>query len=385
MKTLSYIVLSIVFVICSGCGGLEKNITNGCIEPIAKFSYPVNLYPALIDTEKNTAPQFPWKGVIAMPDFGIHQNLEVFDRLLFSRVNTDQEPELFIMRDVHDKETTVSEQLLIFNTKKKAFSQIEFSGHKINVISYLGRSKTNVDLLLGYSSGKNEVFQIENDHEVRLLSPGISLPRGEYKYNPTDDLIYIFVPYDGIYTFDWEGNEINQIYSNAELSSLPSEDSIGITANGLIVILTYGNTDYDPRRLLFFDPNENEIIKTKTINLKNSHDATTLYIDKLGNTWLNDLGWLDQEDIWHQIIRSGVFVSNKEPDSGLQYIWPPARLMLISSDNTLWFDSPNGVVRVDPASGEWCWVTTFRSNIIEDDNKHLWLVMNNQIYSTQIK
>jgi hypothetical protein len=352
---------------------------------MAVFSYPVNQYPELKGTEKTVAPQYPWKSIITMPDYALHKNVEVFDRLLFFRVNANQELELFIEREIHDKETTIREQLIIFNTSKKDFSLFEMSEHKTNIISYLGRSKTNVDLLLGFFSGKNAIIQVVKTHETIILSPGINLPKGQYKYNPFDDLIYIFVPYEGIYTFDWKANEIFQVYRDAELSFLPSEDSIGITNQGHFVFLTYGKSDYEPRRLLFFDSKEKEINKIKFINLKDSNVANTLFIDNLGNIWIDDLGWLDQEDIWHQIIRSNVFVTDKEPDSGLQYIWPPAKLVLISSDNRLWFDSPNGLARVDSIKGEWCWVTTFRSKIIEDENKQLWLLANHHIFTAQIK
>jgi ligand-binding sensor domain-containing protein len=113
-------------------------------------------------------------------------------------------------------------------------------------------------------------------------------------------------------------------------------------------------------------------------------DAGTgnLYFDRSKRLWMGDQGWFDFSDPeyprWYTIVRSPVFISYIE--TGGVYRWPRPDLVRDSVDGFLWFRGYRGMVRLDPQRGEWCLFTTYTSNIIEDSQHNLWMLLGNDLY-----
>jgi streptogramin lyase len=114
-----------------------------------------------------------------------------------------------------------------------------------------------------------------------------------------------------------------------------------------------------------------------------SDGLDNLYFDHSDRLWIQDRGWLDfttpGRPIWHQIVRSSVFIDiYGVPES--QYGWSRPFRTYQSSNGHFWFSSPAGMVRLDPENGEWCKFTTSSSLIAEDEDHNLWIAVFNKLY-----
>ncbi len=119
------------------------------------------------------------------------------------------------------------------------------------------------------------------------------------------------------------------------------------------------------------------------IPLSNNPLLVFPFVDKKGNVWLSDYGWMDANGVWHEIIRSPVFIADSEKGGSAQWIFPSIKLN--SADGRMWFGSQNGMVSLDTEKGEWCWFTTYQSNIVEDLNGNLWMIANGTLYQYPAK
>jgi len=131
--------------------------------------------------------------------------------------------------------------------------------------------------------------------------------------------------------------------------------------------------------LRFFSVRSNEI-KNVPINLTLwTGGYSNILVDHTGNLWLDSVGWKTPTEDWYQIHPPSIFVTNLKQgalDSRFQY----PQIEIESSDNRLWFSSDNGMVWLDPEKGEWCWFTTYQSNIVEDSDRNLWMIADNKLY-----
>jgi hypothetical protein len=107
-------------------------------------------------------------------------------------------------------------------------------------------------------------------------------------------------------------------------------------------------------------------------------NAYGVFVDHAGRLWVNDYGWMDSDGTWNVMLRSPVFIS--EEIEILKHIWYRPNLVLESSDNSLWFRSPNGLAKLNPDSGEWCWVSQVITNVIEDQDRNLWILVGGKLY-----
>jgi hypothetical protein len=67
-------------------------------------------------------------------------------------------------------------------------------------------------------------------------------------------------------------------------------------------------------------------------------------------------------------------------ESPVSYQWDLPEVVLESTDGRLWFRSTNGTVSLNPQKGDWCWFTTYQSNIVEDSNRVLWMIADGTVH-----
>jgi hypothetical protein len=117
-----------------------------------------------------------------------------------------------------------------------------------------------------------------------------------------------------------------------------------------------------------------------------------IYYDHSGRIWLDNEGWLDFTNPAHpgyyKLIPSPVFIGYFEsPNPG--YGWLETFGMFESSDGVIWFTTNGGVIRLDIRQGyqkgEWCLVTNGYSNIEEDNQQDLWMIVFDKIYKYHIQ
>ncbi|MHC1781888.1 MAG: hypothetical protein AB9891_03810 [Anaerolineaceae bacterium] len=124
--------------------------------------------------------------------------------------------------------------------------------------------------------------------------------------------------------------------------------------------------------------NEVEIFPTKLVY----GQPTFVYVDREDHVWAGVNEWLDftnpDAPIHNEIIRSSVFVlEGSHPE--FDYMWLPPSNMVQSSDGLYWFEG-NGVIRLDPKNGQWCKVSNYGSQVLEDKSHNLWAVINKKLF-----
>lgn len=127
--------------------------------------------------------------------------------------------------------------------------------------------------------------------------------------------------------------------------------------------------------------------QSETYDLPTDNDSAgnpvSLYLDGRSRLWVSDRGWFDfssnENPLWFTIIRSPIFIDYIHPHG--RYVWFRPEILLESSNGLLWFASSKGTVQLDPATGQWCLFTTYASQLLEDHNHNLWMLINGALYN----
>jgi len=151
--------------------------------------------------------------------------------------------------------------------------------------------------------------------------------------------------------------------------------------NGVYIIQ---RSESDPqRKLIRYDP-ANGLTRSTNIPYTDDvfGDSTSLYLDRENRIWVSDRAWFSVHQagvgIPHIVIRSPVFIDYL--DELGYYSWVRPKIMLQSIDGRLWYQSSRGDAWYDHATGEWCLFTPHKSNIVEDSQHNLWMLIGNDLY-----
>ena len=92
--------------------------------------------------------------------------------------------------------------------------------------------------------------------------------------------------------------------------------------------------------------------------------------------------WFEQDGAVHRLVDNPVETYEKRY---LNMRWTFPKINLESSDGILWFltytdDARCGTGWYDPIQGEGCQISTYCSNLIEDDNATLWQMSGDSLY-----
>lgn len=110
-----------------------------------------------------------------------------------------------------------------------------------------------------------------------------------------------------------------------------------------------------------------------------SYPFYATFLDRVGNIWIHDHGWMDQNGEWHQFLNRFPGFFGKLPENRGDG-WVTPEIIFQSSNGTLWFRSDFGMVSLNPEDGDWCWFTTYRTDIFEDSQTNLWVVVDAKLY-----
>ncbi len=187
---------------------------------------------------------------------------------------------------------------------------------------------------------------------------------------------------------------VKHLTAQAKVQNSVSDESrfndLAILPDGLVWI-----SDYGKGQLIYYDPStgESNIYKGYSgalddISNEDLHHVNNLYVDRIGRLWVDDRGFLDfsnpKDPMWHKIVRSPIFIGDaRSPEN--QYGWSRPDLMYQSTDGIYWFsDAGNGMINLDPTTGEWCKFTTGSSPIAEDNQGNLWIAVFGKLYKYKL-
>lgn len=159
-------------------------------------------------------------------------------------------------------------------------------------------------------------------------------------------------------------------------------------ANGVYIQQHVSNQQYATQRwgweLMRYNPNNG---LTKSVNIPFTSDSlgdiSSMYLDHEDRLWLSDLVWYRAGSyglgVPNIVVRSPIFIDYL----GFlgYYSWLRPKILLQSIDGRLWYQSSRGDAWFDHATGEWCLFTPHKSNIVEDSQHNLWMLIGNDLYT----
>jgi hypothetical protein len=193
-------------------------------------------------------------------------------------------------------------------------------------------------------------------------------------------IFWILVPKDGIYKYDFFSKEIKKIFN------LPGTfRDAEISSDGVIYLLInnfYYQDGKEFHNYLLKQYNTNTQEQTEIAlfyNLEPYPTPNNLLIDYQGRVWLDNVAYFEEGKLF-QIERSNLFISPVR-EFYADYRYKNADVVLGSSDGKVWFlHRNNGMISLDTNTGEWCWLTTYKSKMVEDANHNLWMIADNKLY-----
>jgi hypothetical protein len=321
----------------------------------------------------------PWRADVTLPKES--EGVVWSDEIQFIR--NVRSAEIWMVRNWNDPKSSQSGyKIYIYGTDNKTWSEIsnlagEGSGKFFGL--YLGKDESV------WATGSSQSGRIfgkfnENSGKFELLKVSQTIPDGHIFFG--EGVFWIFVEGGAIYSFDPETLDIER---RAFVPYLVVDNSKGIVfaPDGSIYFMHQlyetGSFSIDNLALYHFMPHNNDVERVYNIPLQDLGPFDSLFLDREMNLWLSDYGWMKPNGSWYQIVRSPVFITDKIPEHS-SLSWEHPSIVLESSNRYLWFQSSNGMVSLDPKKGEWCWFTTYQSNIVEDPQHNLWMIADNKLY-----
>jgi hypothetical protein len=426
MKNLLYSCLFLV--LASGCISVPANeqITtssintlvnsspvNGCIQPVTTFAYPLDgVNKALSNIE--TAPPKPWKtqaNIFDLPAIKALPDAQHYINVQFTR-KTENYLEVWVMDSWADQKKHIrGHSIYVYRTNNNTWKEVPsiiakpqseiyslYLGSEGEVWAIASPEIGNVfGYYLGLSTNTARVFAVFNEKDNRFDSLKITqkIPIGGVSFD--SDKFWIFEENGSIYDLDLKTLKTTKYLDprNTNLAkynaSFPEnliqyDNALAFKKDGSFYFVdgTPREPDLYTRldtRIYHFVPQKNvlEIIENP---LQGEPTLLHLFVDSADNLWVSDYGWMDEKGIWYQIVRSPVFITDKLEGSFLY--WETPKIVLQSSSKSLWFQSANGMVSLDPQKGEWCWFTTYQSNIVEDSDHNLWMIADGKLYKNPL-
>ena len=431
-KNLFFIFISIFFLI--GCNAQQTNVeekyltkkmdqdydnhvdTNTCISPLFSFAYQIKGQFTHDTLVKDVKPSNPWTFELEIPKFpddAVGYSEKEWLLSVFSKSNNWQN--IWILRSWMTDNATGSL-------------------NSYEILAYDAESSTWISVPIdvkGTNVKVGELFLTENDEVwahnysgdiVSFLEPPYSVGIYQEKYP--------IVPYQLFSKYDSKMNQFVPVSKSEDIPNGNQEDGwskVILDNNNVFWVLVQGDGlyKYSPTSqgiLKHIDLKQelgDSIIKTITLDAENNiylsddysyvlrYDQSSesvkkftgfsptygdeyntefhgVLVDYLGRFWLGDKSWAEPEDYStrYEIFPSSIFITRSEGTKIYDLEIP--MLLLESDDNRLWYRFSNGLAWMSPEEEEWCWFTTYSSNIVEDSQGRLWIIADGKLYKNEI-
>lgn len=382
---------------------LKKNKTEAnlqtCIPPIVDFSYltTVDKNNPAPRIDFNVTPQNPWYSETSIPNLGEETNykygvsivrgkedytevwVQIFEfnnqNLIFDYkyaiYKSDTKSWSIINGTVNNNESLYISNLFVDKKGRiwgqNYWGQTSYDANELPLFSIF--DDTTNSFLLVEETKSIPAFLLNNQGNLWIEKPqSISI------LDINAETFWVFAHKEGIYSYNITTQKIEK-HKDLDVKI----KDITLDKDGNIYYNFINMDNNSSQSLRFFSVRSNEI-KNVPINLTLwTGGYSNILVDHTGNLWLDSVGWKTPTEDWYQIHPPSIFVTNLKQgalDSRFQY----PQIEIESSDNRLWFSSDNGMVWLDPEKGEWCWFTTYQSNIVEDSDRNLWMIADNKLY-----
>lgn len=370
------LLLFFILMTITACGAQPDE---DCSKPVAAYEYPLiepdTSYKSVIEIK---GPGRGWEFISKIPDH-IEKNILL----------------------ANDGNIWIGgmDSLEIFNQESKSWKTITSNPSIIPRVIFKtdgklwgvgsGKNRPNSSILSLYSA-KNERFEEINDNSNLLigLRSASLLPKS---------------------VLDSNGNLWFSLQDKSDKSCwLYSFDTISLNAKKHILLDKNCHSDiavskdgriwfYDAlgNILKWYEPVSNQTGSFEKVKLQTEQQYTSgfasinnFYTDRKGNLWVDDRGFLDlsnpERPIWHKVIRSNVFITDKAPVL-YQFGWDRPYSTFQSSDMSYWFTDHAGIVHLTPETGTWCRFTSSSSQVIEDEKGYLWIMVFDKLYRHKVQ
>jgi hypothetical protein len=358
---------------------------NECIDPIEKFAYNTrNKKKVVVGQEFIVAPKSPWIFVTNVP-----MQIDAERELQIAHTGSNGKIELWSKLIFLKEGKHIKEGYKIYYPKQGTWQEVsnEIDGSNGVFASSLFLLKDSIWSVNSWNSNlstKQPLLSLYTDKGFESDSKTRNIPAGGYTLINSKGVFWFVIPQDAIYSYNTSTHnyrKVVKIYDNVRSASLSSDSIIYYTSMKMNAI---GVPEWS---LKSFDTNSEEL---KNIDLSYSAmsssnvDPSNIFVDSLGRLWLGGLGWRDADKInWYRLHPSEIFITNGSGDSSTTD-WQNPELILESHDGRFWFNSNNGMAWLDVNKKQWCWFTTFQSNIVEDSDHNLWMIADGKLYKNPL-
>jgi hypothetical protein len=193
-----------------------------------------------------------------------------------------------------------------------------------------------------------------------------------------EDIFWIFIPKDAIYSYDTKTYETKKHTSITDIGIL----DVALAPDGSFYFRRplYGDNLQEEEVFRFF-PESGEIVPIEPPH--ESWPDGPIFVDSKGNLWFGAIGYRTLEDSWHLL--------HPDPEGSLKNVyrgsqWASLRLSVETSNGLLWFrkwyDGAGdfGEAWYDPNTGEGCWFSTVVFSLKEDSHQNLWGILDGKLY-----
>jgi hypothetical protein len=387
---------SILFLFVSMLTGVQAGKSDFCLHSFEEFAYEGPRNPE----EPPQLPRQPWQSVYVenVPENYLISHVEI------ARQNSS-DTEIWLNAGTAGNWTTEIYTPEILKQSKRSWLVYNSQTHQTKIVP-AGISGTDLAVynlfvdtnnrlwgsvvpLSGYTAATFPVLSVLNEsvQQFELVAGMLELPSDDsnFKVIPgRDNIFWILVAGDALYSVNTSTLTFHRWIDLADIELLYAT----IAPDGTLYFSTHSG-DYfagragslDQEVMYQFVP-ETGVLTQLPLPSEWPIYRGLLFGQK-GQLWLGSIGFRDTNNVW-TLLHTNIDLFFRDPMMGS---WLVPTLLLESSDGRLWYTNWwdggiwwKGSAWYNPNTGEGCMFTNYYSSIVEDNNKHLWMVADGKLY-----
>ncbi|NMB68431.1 MAG: hypothetical protein GYA20_06690 [Chloroflexi bacterium] len=361
---------------------LSERDEDGCIPPLVTFAYPYGDSGLMNPGDHSMLLPDNWKLITSIP--GKKE----------TRDNASYNFQLIRPKNGYDELWMTDESkgsIYFVRTDTREWTKVNEFQESFSHYFLFADSNNAIWLTYRYEQAEPPSFwRYDEAKNTFILMYGDASLSSIYK---TSDVLSYQVDREGVF---WAGIKVKEDDNPISTDILYRFDPITMTGQ---VRYTFTQDDYptieiDHKGNIFFADIKNSTvfnyspvthqIRDYKIPLDiSSFPWVSLFFDNQNRLWINDLGWFDfstDSDYpqWFTVIRSPIFIYYLTP-SGIWH-WTSPKMQLEDENRVIWFSATSGTGWVNDHKGKWCLITTYDSNVFEDSQNNIWVLINGAFY-----